>query len=336
MKICIVSDNPQVAFSGAIVTYTNMIELGKKQGIEIDFVNPSFWPKQFRVMASLYPTKYSQLAHTDGIEKFLDNGYDHYHLASEQILGSSAKKYLLDNKINFSSAYHCHYIQYKILNNTPNFTIEDAWNHQKEFHSPSTVVLVPCQSMKNTLDSKNFHTNTKLWARGIDFNIFKNKKKKNKQRQTNLIYFGRISDEKNLEEVCKLGVKYSINIIGDGPARKKLEYLYPTVKFSGFKSQSEIVNILEQMDVCVFPSRTETFGLTMIEAMACGVPVAAYPSTGVYDIVQNGVNGFYGDNLEESIEKCLTLDNETVSESVQNYRWENCFNTFLQSLVKAH
>lgn len=330
MKILIVSDNPLIVPSGATVTYSKIIELGKKSGVRIDYLDPSFWPEQFEKMYAAYPEQYSELGVVDNIEKFLSTDYDHFHIASEFKLGNTARKYLINNKLKFTSAYHAHYAQHKVFSDSA--SVGQSFLTQKELHQYSEKVLVPSQSMKLDLEKKSFHKNMILWSRGIDFDVFQCKTT-NHRSKNNLVYYGRISDEKNLEDLCRLSKKYNVHLIGDGPARKRLEFEFPRVTFYGFKTQEQIVDILQNMDVLVFPSEADTFGLVMIEAMACGIPVAGYRSIGAVDIVKDGINGYLGSDLESCIEKCFELDRELVKESIKGYSWSRCYEIFLENLV---
>lgn len=129
---------------------------------------------------------------------------------------------------------------------------------------------------------------------------------------------------------------YDVIIVGDGPYRKYLEEKYKKVKFLGYKTGNELANAYMSADVFCFPSKTDTFGIVLIEAMSLGTPIAAYPVSGPVDIVEQGVTGYLGYDLIECIQKCLDIDNQTVIENSKIWTWENCWNIFEKNLVKKY
>jgi glycosyltransferase involved in cell wall biosynthesis len=145
---------------------------------------------------------------------------------------------------------------------------------------------------------------------------------------------GRVSAEKSLVELIPLQDNYTLVIVGDGPFMPQARELLPAAKFVGYKQGQELVDYYNQADVFVFPSRADTFGLVMIEAMAQGCPVAAFPVQGPIDIIENGVNGYMNDNLKHAVDLCLTLDRDQVKESSKHWTWEECWRIFKENLAE--
>jgi glycosyltransferase involved in cell wall biosynthesis len=149
-----------------------------------------------------------------------------------------------------------------------------------------------------------------------------------------VLYAGRVSLEKGLADLCELSNQYRVIIVGDGPDRVRLERQYPAVEFVGYKKGTELANYYAQADVFAFPSRVDTFGIVMIEAISLGTPVAAYPVTGPVDVIEPGINGIMNTDLSTAIEQALHLDRDTVRASSEKWTWENCWKIFQQNLVK--
>ena len=157
------------------------------------------------------------------------------------------------------------------------------WFHGAAFHN-----LVNTQSHKNELISWGFK-NLVMWDRAIDHNIFNADHPKIEFSEPYLLYAGRIAVEKNIESFLKLKTSQKKVIVGDGPQRKELERKYPDVKFIGYKKEIELAKWYAGADAFVFPSKTDTLGIVLLEALACGTPLAAYPVTGPKDLIVNGV-----------------------------------------------
>jgi glycosyltransferase involved in cell wall biosynthesis len=189
--------------------------------------------------------------------------------------------------------------------------------------------------MVKELKDNGFWGDIKSWTRGVDRDIF------NPSYRTNTIVNGpillcvcRLSPEKNLDAFCSLDYPNATKIlVGDGPDRERLEKLYPNVQFAGFKTGKELAKYYAMADVFVFPSKWETFGIVMIEAMACGTPVAAYPVQGPLDVIDQGLTGFVNEDLSNAIDGCLQLDREKVLEGSYRWSWDNAWKIFRDNLT---
>ena len=147
-----------------------------------------------------------------------------------------------------------------------------------------------------------------------------------------ILCVSRASLEKGLDDFCKLEVEGTKILVGDGPYLNTLKEKYPHINYAGYKSGVELAEYYASADVFVFPSKTDTFGVVMLEAMACGTPIAAYPVTGPTDIIIDGVNGYMDEDLETAVEYALTCNRKYVYDLSKDYTWQKCTDSFVNNL----
>ena len=210
-----------------------------------------------------------------------------------------------------------------------------TWAYVRWFHKHAGKVLTTTETMVNDLRQKGFDGDIIPWTRGVDREVFNPSYRiPNSSMPLKLVCVSRVSKEKNLEAFCELDYPNSMKIIiGDGPHRKELEKKYPDVLFLGFKTGKELAHWYSNADVFVFPSKWETFGIVMIEAMACGTPVAAYPSDGPKDVIDEGLTGFMDNDLATAVHRCLQLDRTLVEKGSQRWSWVNAWTIFRDNLI---
>jgi glycosyltransferase involved in cell wall biosynthesis len=258
----------------------------------------------------------------------------HIHIATEGPIGLVARMYCKFHKISFTSAYHTKFPEY--LNIYFKFPIKVGYLLMRLFHKKSNAVLVPTQSCINDLKKFGFK-NLALWTRGVDKDLIKKRTNKKNNHKIKVLSVGRISKEKNVEVLCKLNDDFDITIVGDGPELKNLKTKYPNINFPGYKFGKELAELYSKNDVFCFTSKTDTFGIVIIEALCNGLPVAAYNVTGPKDLIKNRVNGFLGDNLKENIIKCNELHKvEIQTNSTKKWSWKNCENILIKHLLKTN
>ena len=236
------------------------------------------------------------------------------------------RQYCRKNKIPYNTSYHTRLADYGwVLYGVPRvFT----WLYIRWFHKCSRKVLVTTKSIAKQLALNN----SIVWGRGVDTNLFNPSGRKEwESREKTIITVGRVSKDKNLDDFCKIQ-GYKKILVGDGPYLSTLKSKYPDVEFTGFIAHNELVNLYNKADVFVFPSMFDTFGLVILEAMACGLPVAAYDVPSPSDIVQNGVTGFLGNNLEENIECAYDRLNE-LSDNAREYAESQSWNSIAEQFV---
>jgi len=209
-----------------------------------------------------------------------------------------------------------------------------SYAYLRRFHGLARRTLVPTPSLQQRLRGYGF-ANVEVWSRGVDTQLFRPRTKEFIAAPRPLaMYVGRVAVEKNVEAFLDLELPGSKYVVGDGPDLERLRRGYPEVVFAGFKHGEDLARLVAAADVFVFPSRTDTFGLVLLEAMACGVPVAAYPVTGPIDVVRHGRTGFLGEDLREAALAALTLDGHACVDFARQHSWRRCseaFATYLEA-----
>ena len=323
-KILIATDSfDQV--NGVSTTYRNILKYSRKKTYVI---HPGLFKwKSF----SIYPEVQICKEPLKAYRKIKEIDPTHIHIGTEGPIGLAARVYCKLNKIPYTTGYHTKFPEYlwKLLR-IPHFI---TYSYLKVFHNDSKAILVPSHSCKEELNKKGFNQ-VEVWTRGVSKNLISDKPIR-KSKFPKIIYVGRVSKEKNLEVLCELQDKFEITIVGEGPILKKLKLKYPKVNFLGYRFGSELADIYKRHDVFCFPSKTDTFGIVMIEALANGLPIAAYKVTGPIDIVEEGVTGYLGDDLENNIRRCLKLDRRSIASNMnQKWSWTNCIEILHTHLLK--
>lgn len=330
-RILIVTDNLLNQINGVVTTFTNIEKQAIANNYKVSYIDPSMF---YHVSAPGYPEV--KLSFVTRIGKKIENiNPDYIHIATEGPVGLSARNYCNKKGYNYNTSYHTKFPEFikKI------YGIPESWtyNYVRWFHKDSAKVLTTTQTMVDELKSHNFTSDIISWTRGVDREQLQPTAHKQETPLTVLLYVGRVSKEKSLDDLCRLSWhndRYDVQIVGDGPDMRRLKSLYPNVHFVGYKAGSELANYYINADVFCFPSSADTFGIVMIEAMSLGCPVAAYRVPGPIDVIEEGVNGSMNDDLEIAIEECLKLDRHKVYLSSFKWTWENCWEIFKRSLVK--
>jgi len=244
---------------------------------------------------------------------------DAIHIATEGPLGIAARRWCLKNNITFTTSYHPQFPEYLRLRLPIPTRLTYAW--LRHFHSKAIYTLVPTESQKKRLKSHRFR-HIKVWGRGVDTTIFnRSNPKKFDYQKPIMVYMGRTAIEKNIEAFLSLELPGTKLVIGDGPDLTLLKQKYPNVIFAASKSGHVLGSWVAGGDVFVFPSKTDTFGLVNLEAMACGLPVAAYPVTGPKDIIKEGITGAMDEDLKVAITKALTINSHACLNYAQQTSW---------------
>lgn len=337
-KIIIITDawDPQV--NGVVTTYKNIIA-NLPDSVSVDVIHPrTFNTLPFTLYKGIdIPLcSYNNMARVLGEHKLEYNkqGYNvYFHIATEGVLGFQAKRYLDNNNIVYTTAYHTKFPEFlKEIYSIP--TPFTKW-YFDWFHKKAKFVM--CSSKSSA--GENINWNSVVLDKG-----YKNYFKPAQCKPTSpiiLLYVGRVSKEKNIDEFCKLDISDWVEphkeivkiVVGDGPYKQKLKSKYPNVKFVGYKFNEELASYYQMANVMVFPSRVDTFGIVILEAMACGTPVAAYPVTGPIDQIENGVNGWVDQDLSYATGICLEIDRNMVAASVRDISWQQSAQDFLHMVT---
>ena len=328
MKIIIVTDAWYPQVNGVVRTLDETSKQLKKLGHEVKLISPEGFltipcPTYPEIRLSLFPgAKVSSM-----IREF---NPDCLHISTEGPLGLSARGYASRNGLAFTSAYHTRFPEY--VHARTKLPLKLTYSFLRWFHSRSELVMVPTEEVKKDLIKYKIG-NPKIWSRGVDLEIFKPTKGRRKNKKPILLNVGRVAVEKNLEEFLKIDLPYEKWVVGDGPALKELKKKYPKVIFHGAKNKEELEYYYNKADVFVFPSKTDTFGLVLLEAMACGLPVAAFPVSGPLDVIGSSNAGCLNSSLKEACKKALLIPRKVPREYAKTFSWEVTSKTFETYLV---
>ena len=328
--ILIITDNLPDQINGVVTTYKNIETHAILDGYNFVVLHPGWFSyidcPGYNEVKIAYPRNLGK--------KIAEINPDYIHIATEGPLGLWARKYLSLAGIRHNTAYHTKFPEgLKKL-----FGIPESWTWRfvRWFHKHSGKVLTTTPSMVEELRSHGFDGEIVPWTRGVDRTIFnpRNRHKYSESGVVDLLCVSRVSKEKNLEDFFELeypGARKTM--IGDGPMLETYKKKYPDVNFLGFKTGKELAMYYVNADVFVFPSRWETFGIVMIEAMACGTPVAAYPCQGPVDVIDQAETGFINEDLTCAIDGCLQLDRKRVYQGSLRWSWVSAWEIFRDHLI---
>ncbi|MBM3116159.1 glycosyltransferase family 4 protein [Jeongeupia naejangsanensis] len=328
MNILIVTDAWEPQVNGVVRTLKQTRHELEKLGHTVELITPQDFttfpcPTYPEIRLSWRPGK--KIAARIGAFK-----PDAIHIATEGPLGLSARKYCIRHKLPFTTAYHSRFPEYVQLR----FGIPVAWTYRwlANFHNAAEATMAPTRVVVDDLKARGF-TKTVMWSRGVDLDIFKPvAREKLQTRRPIFVYVGRVAVEKNVEAFLELELPGSKWVCGDGPAAATLKSKYPGVNWLGVLNQTELAEVYSAADVFVFPSRTDTFGLVLLEAMACGCPVAAYPVTGPIDVIGNDGPGALQEDLQAACLAALKIDRTEVRRFAERFSWAAASRQFLSHL----
>ncbi|MGF7162069.1 glycosyltransferase involved in cell wall biosynthesis [Rhodoligotrophos appendicifer] len=333
MHILIVSDAWFPQINGVVQTLVKTSEGLRARGHVVSMITPD----QFRTwpMPS-YPEIRLALARTSRVGKMIEAvAPDAVHIATEGPLGLAARRHCVRRKRCFTTSYHTRFPDY--LRARLNFAgVERAgYGFMRWFHAPAQAVMAGTPSVARDLEAHGF-ANVRLWTRGVDHTLFH----PGRRIQLDLpgpiaLYVGRVAVEKGIEAFLSLDFKGTKMVVGDGPALARLKAQHPDAVFTGYRRGEALAEIMASADVFVFPSRTDTFGLVMLEAMASGLPVAAFPVTGPIDIVEDGVSGALDEDLGQAITRALTCRRTDARLRALEFSWDRTAEIFAAHVADA-
>jgi glycosyltransferase involved in cell wall biosynthesis len=331
MKLAIVTDAWSPQTNGVVTTLSRTTDCLTALGHSVRLLTPEGMPT---VPCPTYPEIRLALFQRRKVEQWLESERpDALHIATEGPLGLAARNVAYRASFAFTTSYHTQFPQYL----RARFPIPERLSFAglRAFHAPATRTMVGTKRVREDLRRHGFK-HLVYWSRGVDTDLFQPRAADDCRPYASpvMIYAGRVSVEKSVEDFCRVTVPGTKLIIGGGPALEDLRRRYPDVIFTGYKYGAELAALLRMGDCFVFPSRTDTFGLVMLEAMASGLPVAAYPVTGPVDVVREGVSGCLDSDLKRAIERALRLDPRRAREQALEYRWENATRQFIGNLVE--
>ncbi len=253
------------------------------------------------------------------------------HIATEGPLGFAARRYCLRRGWRFTTSYHTQFPQY--LKSRWPIPLWLSYAALRRFHGAAQRCMVSTPSVENELHKRGFR-NLVRWRRGVDTELFRPRGKELLRLPRPIAaYVGRLAVEKNVDAFLRMPWRGSKIVIGDGPERARLAAQYPEAEYAGFRYGEDLAAHLAAADVLVFPSLTDTFGLVNLEAMACGVPVAAFPITGPIDVVEDGVTGALDADLGKAAQRALGVDPRACRARALQSGWAACTREFEANLV---
>ncbi|MAX23364.1 MAG: alpha-mannosyltransferase [Phycisphaeraceae bacterium] len=339
MRIALVTDawHPQV--NGVVRTWDTVTRKLRQLGHDVLVIHPKLFrtvpcPGYPAIRLAIRPRKYT-------IQLLREFEPQCIHIATEGPVGLVARKYCQKSGLKFTTSYHTHFPHYlRVYYGIPESI---TFKFMRWFHNGSQATLVPTESVKGELEERRFK-HVHVWKRGVDRQLFFPPEDGNRDLidLPRPIYLntGRVSHEKNLREFAAMKVAGSKVIVGDGPALAKLRRKFPDVHYTGYLVDEDMRRYLQAADVFVFPSYSDTFGNVMMEALACGTPVAAHKVTGPVDVMdeellEGKVVGAMGPDLHEAAQQAMGLDRQTCRDYTEKWCWNNATQVLLSHLVDA-
>ncbi len=329
MKIAIVTDAWHPQINGVVNTMSHTRDQLNLFGHQVEM----FTPQSFRTIpCPTYPSIRLSLAPGTKLSRLLDDyAPDSIHIATEGPLGFAARNWCKRRNHDFTTSYHTQFPQYVSLR----APVPLSWGYHlmRWFHGGSKAVMVGTKSVKRELEEQRFQR-VQLWSRGVDTKLFRPQQGTSMPGERPVsMYVGRVAVEKNIAAFLELDLPGSKVVVGDGPDMQKLSQEFPDVHFVGFKVGEELAAHVAAADVFVFPSKTDTFGLVLLEALACGVPVAAYPVTGPIDVITDKKIGCLDHDLKTAVTGALKCHRQDCREFALQYTWEKATRSFEEHLV---
>jgi glycosyltransferase involved in cell wall biosynthesis len=341
LKIVVATDawHPQV--NGVVRSLCMTVEHMRRAGHEVDVVEPG----RFRTIpCPTYPEIRLALGCGRAVARVMDDiNPDRIHISTEGPIGWAARSWCLKHGRHFTTAFHTRFPDYVSLRT--GIPDEWIWKLMRRFHGAAERTFTATATLAEELRAHGL-THTHHWPRGVDLEQFNPAVPPHPLLvglpRPIMLSVGRVAPEKNIEAFLSLDVAGTKAVVGGGPALERMQARYPGAVFLGAKHGSELASCYTAADVFVFPSRTDTFGLVNIEALACGVPVAAFPVPGPIDIVGRSGCGIYGgsraigaldEDLEIAIARALQADRAAAVDEALHYSWEACTDRFLAGLA---
>lgn len=329
MKILVATDawHPQV--NGVVRTLGHIAREARGLGYDMEFLSPDAF---FTLPMPSYPEIRLAVPRPGEVERRLERAKpDAIHIATEGPLGHAMRRFCIKRGMPFTTSFHTRFPDY-VAGRLPipeRWTCDLTWAWLRRFHAPGAAVLAPTPTLVSELVERGFH-DVKLWSRGVDARLFHPRTGATIDLQRPIfLTVGRVAVEKNLEAFLALDLPGTKLVVGDGPARAQLSRRYPDAVFVGSKQGEALAEIYAAADVFVFPSRTDTFGLVLLEALASGVPVAAFPAPAPRDVIGDAPVGALDEDLRAACLAALECSREACRAFAEQMSWEASARTFL-------
>jgi glycosyltransferase involved in cell wall biosynthesis len=329
MRILVATDawHPQV--NGVVRTLTSLARSAAALGVEIDFLTPDGFPS---LGVPTYPGLRVALPNRREIARRIEAvSPEAIHIATEGPIGWAVRAYCRRRKLAFTTSYTTRFPEYIAVRSIVPARLSYAV--LRHFHGAAAMTMIATPSLRQELSARGFRK-LGTWTRGVDTDLFKPDDAVELDLPRPIfITVGRVAVEKNLEAFLALNLPGSKVVIGDGPQKTALEHKYPKVRFLGEKTGQDLTAHIAAADVFVFPSRTDTFGVVQLEALACGTPVAAFPVTGPLDVIADHPVGALDTDLRSACIRALSISRETCRNFALERSWENSARQFIGNLT---
>ena len=333
-SILIVTDAWRPQINGVVRSLERTAEELVSMGIRVEFLTPQL----FRTLpCPTYPDIRLSLTTPGRVRRLIETfNCDHLHIATEGPLGLMAARYAVRKQQPFTTSYHTRFPEYLAAR----FPVPVSWSYVwlRKFHNSGNGCMVATQSLEDDLRARGF-TNLVRWSRGVDDKVFRPHEESVLDPDLERPIFmnvGRVAVEKNIRAFLELDLPGTKVVVGDGPQLESLKREFPNVVFTGSKVGDDLARHYASADVFVFPSLTDTFGNVLLEALACGVPVAAYPVMGPLDIIADTGAGVLSEDLRSASLAALEIPRDHCREVALTYSWAACANQFLANAELAH
>lgn len=332
-SILVVTDTWKPQVNGVVRSLESTIGELVAMGVRVELLSPGEF---LTLPCPSYPDIRLSLTNRTAIRKrILERGCDHLHIATEGPLGLLAAAAARQIGIPYTTSYHTRFPEYLAAR----WPLPVRWSYAwlRRFHNLGSGCMVATETLMRDLDQRGFR-NLMPWSRGVDSDLFRPVEDSglpDDLARPVFINIGRVAIEKNIEAFLDLDLPGSKVVVGDGPRLASLRRKYPDVVFTGEKVGEQLARLYAGADVFVFPSRTDTFGLVLLEALSCGVPVAAYPVTGPRDIVGDSGTGVLSDDLRHAALSALSIPRARCRAHALRYSWPSCARQFLENVFAA-
>ena len=335
LRILIVTDAWRPQVNGVVRTLQVLGKELARLGHDVRYATPE---QHATLPLPTYPEIRIALFPRQRLASFIDAFEpDAIHIATEATLGFSARAICLERGLPFTTSFHTRFPDY-IHARFPFVPESAVYGALKSFHAPAAAVMVATRSFSYELESRGFK-NVRLWSRGVDTEEFKPGRRDGYERigvtvtRPVFLYVGRVAVEKNIEAFLAVDLPGTKAVIGDGPERARLQWRYPHVRFLGQRTGAELAHLYASSDVFVFPSRTDTFGLVLLEALASGLPVAAYPVQAPLEVIRDRGAAAFDEDLGTAALAALSIPRERARAYALTRGWRASAEQFLSHLA---